>query len=876
MSEKRVETASGIVVLCAMFLNIARSTSHIIMAHKSGIGVIQTILIAFFVFTIGYRIESIPEEKQTIEYYRKYLPNRYIRIVSWLSIMMIFSVAISFALGLQNRIDKIWGNQFIDRILGPISNVLGVADLFGYRWIVDSWKYVGYFLFLLIVAPLIHFIVERLKPIWGIGICAVASIVLAYYFPEKTRIWMIPIFMIGMTIRYNQILPRTENGQELNSQRRIRHAYHCVFIAWLLHVQIYFWWAKKIFAKIGNGLLISLVSTIVICFCAIMIYAVVKRFYTNYSIPGKREKFIDFIASILLVIANYIFVFYNSIPAFLTNDDSRIQHVLSGSYLGSVYPVHPYIHGAISFPISKLFSVFPDIPWWYLFCQLLMILGMIAFHYVTIRLTRKGQIPLLVMLALLEVFEGALIWFNIWRLSFTLSSIIVGCASIVLLFCLNDYEKNVRARSISASIAVAICFLLSCFVRVSAGYVLTAYIVLISFYIIFSDFNSVFKRGVKLVLIVIVGLGAVVAIEKSQNVIIEKVNGRDFLEFNRARSAFMDYPHDSYEENPQLYQSVGWDEDTFFLAESWCFMTDNVTTDALNKITAKRNVGIWKNIQDSWDETINNQGTILALIIYSLSIFLIVICLMNKFNKRLFATGLLNVVGTMVLSGYLIWKGRLIYRSLLVVIIPAVVINLLLFFSNYRMRLQRKKLACFLTALVCVALIIPICSSAFQTKSKEKNMQNKFAIQNDAYVYFKEHQSNIYISEVYSLVELNPFDLGFESNMFYYGGSLFHSDIMNKKAEKLGIADMNGNVFKQSNVYYVSRINIEDKSKFESRNTLSAFYNTLKKDYGAIGIQKIDSIDQMLWVYRFIYEDSEQRPLEYYDIIEGTPVIVGD
>ncbi|MBE5889750.1 MAG: hypothetical protein E7282_02150 [Lachnospiraceae bacterium] len=869
MSEKRVAISGGIAVLGAIFLNIACKTSHIMITYKSIFAIVQNLLISLAILTLGYRLNHVLVQKGVRDYYKQFLVEKYFKIVCWLSIIIAFTIAVCFAVGQQARIDGIWGTEMKNRMLGPLFNVLGIADIVGYRWIVAPWKYVRICMLYMIVAPILHYVIKKIRPAWGFAIGFLMWVFLCYKIPEHAMICMFPVFFIGMIA-----------NQHLNQGKARPSAviFHNVSIyavsAWLIHVPLYFWWMKKILQRLHNGFLISVVATVIITVFAIAFSELIIWLYQHYAIILKNKKSIDLLFSLLLVGANYLYVFYNSVPAFLTNDDSRIQHVLSGSFLGEPYFFHQYIHPAISIPIAWLFSCISNVPWWYLFCHLLVFIGLMAIHYTVIRLARERELPLLFIIAIVELFDGSFIMFNLWRMSFTLTSILIGCASIILIFVLTSREKLFWEKRGLLVVGSILCFILACFVRISEGYVLVAYVVLISAYGIFSRQEALIRRVGKLAFVIAIAVCMVKGIGYVQSDIIKNINGNEFIEFNHARSTFIDYPHDTYEENPELYQSVGWDEDTLFLAESWCFMNDNITTEALQMIAENQTISIKENIKDAFEQIKKTPPTVVALIAYGLSCVLILICLFPKRQKWLTIAGICNLFGTLILLVYLAIKGRFIYRAIAVVLIPATLVNMLLYISNIEHKARKKHLMYVLTALISVCLVIPICSSVFQSKEKEQNMLKKFKIQSDTYAYFNEHPENIYITEVYSLVELNPFDLSDESNMMYYGSALFHSDIMDKKAEKLGIADMNGNVFKQSNVYYVSRVNIEDESKFESRNTLSAFYNTLKKDYGAIGIQKIDGIDQTLWVYRFVYEDSKQLPIEYYDIVDGIPLIV--
>lgn len=48
----------------------------------------------------------------------------------------------------------------------------------------------------------------------------------------------------------------------------------------------------------------------------------------------------------------------------------------------------------------------------------------------------------------------------------------------------------------------------------------------------------------------------------------EQRNSDEFRAYNNARVLYMDYPHVSYEENPEVYKAFGWDENLTSLVNS--------------------------------------------------------------------------------------------------------------------------------------------------------------------------------------------------------------------------------------------------------------------------------------------------------------------
>ena len=63
-------------------------------------------------------------------------------------------------------------------------------------------------------------------------------------------------------------------------------------------------------------------------------------------------------------------------------------------------------------------------------------------------------------------------------------------------------------------------------------------------------------------------------------------NPEGFVAYDEARSSYMDYPHDSYQSNPALYEQAGWDETLAALTSNWFYMDERVTTEAFTTISS--------------------------------------------------------------------------------------------------------------------------------------------------------------------------------------------------------------------------------------------------------------------------------------------------
>lgn len=301
----------------------------------------------------------------------------------------------------------------------------------------------------------------------------------------------------------------------------------------------------------------------------------------------------DWLYSFVSSLAAFVIIYILCPVQFDSNDDSAIQMILSGSMSGGEPEGQlVFINRWFGFAISQLFRAVPSIPWWALVHILILFLSVLLTNYALAvlyrwgwrRHSRKGCGQILIGLQML--FDLSLFLYPIARMQFSItSSVAPACVAfsiIVLAFCGRSADMRSHFSFTACFISVLITVCAAC-MRFESAVIACFYAVLAGGYVAISSSSDM---QTKKRVIAVLALGAVLVLigyvaDKNS---YDSSEWETFLETDRQRSGFMDYPHATYAEDAELYESVGWNEETYNLVTNWCFMLDSVNGESFGAI----------------------------------------------------------------------------------------------------------------------------------------------------------------------------------------------------------------------------------------------------------------------------------------------------
>lgn len=941
MKVKDSQIIKGIAILSMYFQHLYSTTSRYEEFGLTGLigsaSIMELIAIAchvcvcLFVFVTAYGI-AIQEKEHLYnrDYYIKNSIRRYSELLKQFAAVFLILLFLSYIFNLEYGAAEAWGESQTSRIIGILCNATGMAAVFQVPWFSASWWYLSLAMLLIFMVPILHIVVRKLGPYASVFL----SLFLVQSFGLDTVMDGLPRYLIvvvaGIIFAEYNIFERTEHYIEtkkglgyflvaviliaipvtavMKSHMQSKYLLDavmavlvieltqlcikkipCLNIAlafigkyslymWLIHSFFTKYWFQKFTYSFKNIWVIFFVLvgiTLFISICLSKLEQICSRLFV-WERCDKRH--VRFLIALLTTAVCFLIAALFSTLSYMTNDDAGIQSLLSGNVTGEPYITHQFINIILGAFISFLYKLLPQIQWWYVYSLLLLAAGIFMLHFCIIKICKDKKISLKTAILVIAVVDISFMVYSIANVSFTTVPAVLGTGLVALLFA-SDNVKNKRTLKWIGCIVV-IGYVLLLIHRSASAYALICYILLGVLW----NFTGRYKVDRKLVvrfgtvcMFFVLLTGCITGLNKIAD---EKINGTEFIQYNAARARYKDYGHDSYAENPELYEEAGWSEELYSLVERWYFMDDAVTTENFNyfsenskvksSITASSKAALMTALKDTDCQAI--------ICLWIVSIFFVILSVTICFNVRKLYFICMNNMGSILLLVYQLLKGRMLYRSLFVVLLPAVVINCILIINHYRMKTKEDrifKILLFLGLLCCSSLVLDYTFDPIENANKEKIMEK--SRKTEEYVLAHPDNTYIYAPSVYN--NISPWSVytgkGL-SNMIPWGGSAYHSDNYNRRLELNSIDDLSGEVVKRDNVYLLFNENIMGEQPADKAVLPVCFYLYLQENFDAKGFVMEEDIEQMVYVYRFVFDDNLEDFKTYYTIEQGKIVKAGD
>lgn len=571
----------------------------------------------------------------------------------------------------------------------------------------------------------------------------------------------------------------------------------------------------------------------------------------------------------ILIAASYFFCFMLSPMVFHTDDDALIDLTLAKAQPHTIWWAAMFISPILSKAIGQFYIV-KNISWWYVFQQILIVGGVFSTNYSFMETSREKKVPLYYSLLLIFAFDVVLLCPWIAYVSFTTTpSISIG--GLIAIVLLNRGKKVKKQGNCFWATVIIVGYIIAFMLRDASGGAALPYL-LLSILIKYTHLESISqKRYGKMVLrfifvvlfFVICSLGLFII----NKVLVDNIQGSDFVQFNEARVQYCDYGHDSFSDNPAIYDKVNWDANMANLG--WNFMMKEKTTDSLRYITShsskdSRKARILKCIRTVFDDN-NCLNTFLFAAVLCVGAFVIII--LNK-NKVHFLFWLFNNLGTLLITCFVMIQGRWLYRAEYAILYPMCVINFFFVLCGIQ---KRKNIA-----IVCASIFLCLSYLGYREYMLlEETRDNKISKEerNIAWVdYLNEHPENIYVEEISSSVRyMSPKGRVFFDNHTSTGGSDWNSAARQEFARVHGFdKGLSPDIFKEDNVYYVGTFSEDLYS-----STMD-YLLYMMNHYDAIGVAIVDrpNIVGDICVMHFVYPSNICNYESYYTFVDGQLIII--
>ena len=551
--------------------------------------------------------------------------------------------------------------------------------------------------------------------------------------------------------------------------------------------------------------------------------------------------------------------------SYYDNDDLNIAWALAGYRTGTPSFAHPFINCLMAIITSALYTVLPQVSWWLVLQFAAMVLGMTAVFASLLKVGARHRVPLLLVLALIAALGAGLFYYGIVLVTFTLSATVAGAGAVALALSVNaaDEKKTTRGSLIGTLVLLAVSLL----VRNSSGIAAACFVLGALVFRLWEQHLAGAKTLAKQCLSFLLIAGVLTATLVGVNAYgREAQNPEGFVAYDEARSSYMDYPHDSIDQNPAAYAEAGWDASLAAMASVWFYMDERVTTEAFRTI-ADQSAFASMQLPEKFSLGVSTLGTFFKS--YPLAVYYgamvaaayLVSVLLVLFRRKgwltlLGATAFL--LGAAVLLCYLLAQGRINLRVWMTVTILASVAIWLCALSAYDASEEEKRtglLRVLRTGVLCVMILVSLGAGykIFRTvMSYEDGTPEMLSASRAVTAYVQAHPENAYIRDVYaannvdaqSVYPNNP-----PTNLIDWGGCDMNT-ITREQQLKVNNLDSTWakDIFRQDRVYYIGD---------ETGQYLPMMVGYMKQHCGATGYEVVDTITGGVVAVRFLFEAAQ-------------------
>ena len=364
-----------------------------------------------------------------------------------------------------------------------------------------------------------------------------------------------------------------------------------------------------------------------------------------------------------------------------TNDDAGILRAFMGYETGEPASFHIFIHGLLAWPLCFISNLFPNMPWFsYLQMALLALSCTVMAKSIMQCFVNRGR-PLWQGAVLAAVFLLTLCTKNISRLTFTQTAALLGAAAVAQMLSIRHDQGAWRVilGMMGALALVCLCYSL----RLNALLPMVGFCGLIFVLLVWEHYGlgkwarrSLRPMVISLIVIAVV-LGGMVGARELE---LSDPERRSYLEWQDANTEIMDYIG-VHNVPAEAFELVGWDAPMIAMAQDWCFVDSEISTDDFVRMSeyihqqnpktlAEKLSGAWRLFLQTASASVQDMRC-LSIALVAAVIGLIFAC-MQKGKRLLLCLSILGILGlAAVMIAYLAISGRLPLRALLIAALPA-------------------------------------------------------------------------------------------------------------------------------------------------------------------------------------------------------------
>lgn len=551
-------------------------------------------------------------------------------------------------------------------------------------------------------------------------------------------------------------------------------------------------------------------------------------------IPNNKLKCL--IISLCFTSILFILLWIVSPPVFETNDDTYMMFLLSGVTTGTptAYTIFTGIVWGIM--ISFLYKIAPGLPWYGISFAFIIILSLsLLFFYMLIIFEKKGIsffYAAIVYLASVTFF----FFFYIRVFQFNVLGAFCGVGASACAYAIDLFIDERKTIKILNYFLLNLFVILAFNMRKEMGFLVLAN-VLICYFISYISHRK--ERGIKEYLLAVsITALCTLSVFLCNYISESSPEWRDFRDYTNERATYMDYPHLPYEDNKEIYESIGWSKPMYEALNWWYMIDENYNKDALhylNGLNSIENYSI-ENIQIQLQS--QKMGIIQAII------WALLLAWVSFKNKKALPLWLffLAFLAICLLFGYMARLPRRLFESVLFIYITPCILGIV----NL---MEKRKSNGVLGAIICALLfIVSMFPYGAINESRDFYGSYEVAIGNpqkeEMEAYAAMYKDKLFIYDYFlsqnagygfdTYTDNKPF------NLTLWGGSTMYSPMYYKQLKQNGIESLYPDDFFSDKILFMS---------LDEPNERLVSY--MEYRYPGSYVEQIDKTQENIIIYRF-------------------------
>ncbi len=327
---------------------------------------------------------------------------------------------------------------------------------------------------------------------------------------------------------------------------------------------------------------------------------------------------------------------------------------------------------------------------------------------------------------------------------------------------------------------------------------------------------------------------------------------KDYMSYDVYRGQYQDYKKPPYNENVDLYASVGWDGTLYNCIANLIYIDEKINKENLKALVESPQFNPQYTLREgvmTFSELMNEEPSAqIAVVVMAFFALLAFIFAVHKKDRLSIMLILYAIFAWLVFVAYLSYEGRLPLRVLLLVTLPCLSLTCHIALKCADFSKAEVHLSAAVILPILIALSFPSLENVYvRLRQKDKYSQKiMFAFEE----YAMNHPENVYVHD-YTICNFYNSYSAFHTytdkkptNAIVSGGSYTYTACYYEQLRVNGLSKLTGETFFEDNVYFVCDLN--------RRPEPSVVLDYLRARYDGVSYELVETLaDGNVGIFKF-------------------------